>query len=45
MSAALRAEEYNDTINCSPFLLRGEQLLLIKFCGILLDTGPGFCFV
>jgi hypothetical protein len=26
-------------------LLPGEQLLLIKICGIFLDTGPGFCFI
>ena len=45
MDAADRAEKYDNTINCSPFLLRGEHLLLIKICKILLDTGLGFCFI
>jgi hypothetical protein len=45
MGAADRAEKYDDTINCSPFLLRGEEPLLIKICGIFLDTGLGFCFI
>jgi hypothetical protein len=44
MGAADRAEEYDDSINYGPLLLRGERLLLIKICGIFLDTGPGFCF-
>ena len=44
MGAADGAEKYDDTINCSPFLLRREQLLLIKLWGIFLDTGPGFWF-
>jgi hypothetical protein len=30
MGAADRAEEFDDTINCSPFLLRCEQLVFIK---------------
>jgi hypothetical protein len=33
--------ELKQTINASPFLLRREQLLLIKICGISLDRGAG----
>jgi len=47
MGAADPAEKYDDTTSYSPFLLRGEQLLLIKICGfaeIVLDTGSGLCF-
>jgi hypothetical protein len=42
MGTGSRAEEYDDIINYSPFLLRGEQLVLIEICRVFLDMRPDF---
>ena len=44
IGAADRAEKYDHTINCSPFLLPGEQLLLIKICGNTSRQRPWFLY-